>query len=268
VPVPHNTLGGGIDMECKWETRILPPENDTLITYDTVQRDAYAEGICVPPTLNASLHVYSSFQAKECLSSRTVIISGDSYMKQLFVGLADILLSKKLHRDTQMIRSFNRSRVVASANYWLARRHEEDEYFPNVQYHCEKECYGKILPFGRTCTGCINPLTIRGNGSAVAVVGAGVHMKNDTIGEILRFLNMSIGTIFVPMPEGSNRSLLVYMGLLPHVAPLVPNRPFLDVYQLTRSCTMMNCSYDGEHRSRYVNRWKAQLLLNTLCEMK
>ena len=29
---------------------------------------------------------------------------------------------------------------------------------------------------------------------------------------------------------------------------------------------MENCSYDGGHRSRYVNRWKAQLLLNTLCE--
>ena len=54
--------------------------------------------------------------------------------------------------------------------------------------------------------------------------------------------------------------------LIPNVAPTNPDHPYLDVFQLTNSCNMENCSYDGGHRSRYVNRWKAQLLLNTLCE--
>ena len=282
VPFPHNTLGSGIDVECEWETRISPPNDDidydeddieddegdagAGIVHDTIQRDAFAEGICVPPPLNASLHVYSSYEARECLASRGVIISGDSYMKQLFVGLADVLLSTKLNGDAQMIGSVKRSAVVASANRLLASRHEEDASFPIVEYRCEEECYGYTLPFGSTCAKCINPLTIGGNGSTVAVVGAGVHIKHDTVGEIRAFLDMAIGTIFVSMPAGSNRSLRIYEGLLPYVAPNVPHRPFLDVYQLTRSCTMENCSYDGGHRSRYVNRWKAQLLLNTLCE--
>ena len=54
--------------------------------------------------------------------------------------------------------------------------------------------------------------------------------------------------------------------LIQNVAPTNPDHPYLDVFQLTNSCNMENCSYDGGHRSRYVNRWKAQLLLNTLCE--
>ena len=68
---------------------------------DSTQRAAFAEGICVPPRLNASIHVFSSAEAKECLRSRRMIISGDSFMKQQFIGLADILLSKKLNGDKE-----------------------------------------------------------------------------------------------------------------------------------------------------------------------
>lgn len=35
---------------------------------------------------------------------------------------------------------------------------------------------------------------------------------------------------------------------------------------MLQSCYMENCSSDGGHRARFVNRWKAQLLLNMLCE--
>ncbi|KAL3800413.1 hypothetical protein ACHAW5_009091 [Stephanodiscus triporus] len=227
IPFPHNTLGSGVDMECRWETKALR-EGDAA-KYDSTQRAAFAEGVCVPPRLNSSLRVFSSAEARECLRFRRVIISGDSYMKQLFVGLADILLSTKLSRDYQMVGSSNRSKVVASANHYLTERRRRD--------------------------------------NTVAVVGAGVHIEGAALGEIKKFLNLTKRTIFVPMPAGLNRSREVYEGLLPYLAPNHPEHPFLDVFQLTRSCTMQNCSYDGSHRSRYVNRWKAQLLLNTLCEI-
>lgn len=59
----------------------------------------------------------------------------------------------------------------------------------------------------------------------------------------------------------------VYLGLLPIMAPHNSSRPFIDFFQLTRSCFMDNCSVDGGHVTRFVNRWKAQLLLNTICEV-
>ena len=41
--------------------------------------------------------------------------------------------------------------------------------------------------------------------------------------------------------------------------------PVVDFYSPLSSCTWANCTADGGHRSRFVNRIKAQLLLNTFC---
>ena len=78
IPFPHNTLGSGVDMQCQWETKRIA---DTA-KYDSTQLAAFLEGICIPHRLKSSIHVFSSNEAKECLQSRQVIISGDSYMKQ------------------------------------------------------------------------------------------------------------------------------------------------------------------------------------------
>ena len=41
--------------------------------------------------------------------------------------------------------------------------------------------------------------------------------------------------------------------------------PILDFFSLTATCTWANCTADGGHRSRFVNRMKVQLLLNNIC---
>ena len=78
IPFPHNTLGSGVDVQCQWETTSLADTTE----YDSTQRAAFTEGVCIPHRLKSSIHVFSSDEAKECLQSRRVIISGDSYMKQ------------------------------------------------------------------------------------------------------------------------------------------------------------------------------------------
>jgi hypothetical protein len=281
IPFPHNTMGSGVDMECRWETKIIAGDDTT--NFDSTQRAAFAEGVCIPQRLNASIHVFSSSEARECLRSKRVIISGDSFMKQLFIGLADILLSKKVNGDKQIIGREKRSQIVARTNKNLARLHKMNLTFPNVEYLCEEGCYGHNTPFSQTCSDCINSLTAESK-RTVAVVGAGVHITraiedmNGVIEEVKKFLNLTMRTIFVSMPAGpfinetpllnmSDKSRIFNEGLISYLAPHQPPHPFVDVFQLTRSCTMENCSYDGAHRSRYVNRWKAQLLLNTLCEI-
>lgn len=281
IQYPHNTLGSGADMQCHWETTFVSNRS----AYDYIQLSAFEEGICIPKNPNVTIHIFSSVEAKQCLNSKRVVISGDSYMRQLFVGLADILLGKKLKNDAQIINGSLRTQFVETANHWLSQRHKKDESFPIAEYSCEQPCYGRDTSFSKICSECINSFTLEDE-QTVAVVGAGVHIMNRlgkdvnaTAREIDTFLNLTKRTIFVSMPsyqlekvpdeykEASSVRNNLYGAVLPLLAPRNPDHPFLDVYQLTRSCTMNNCSYDGGHRSRYVNRWKAQLLLNTLCEV-
>ena len=42
--------------------------------------------------------------------------------------------------------------------------------------------------------------------------------------------------------------------------------PVLNLQPLTGLCRWQNCSTDGSHKSRFVNRMKAQLVLNALCK--
>jgi len=112
-------------------------------------------------------------------------------------------------------------------------------------------------------------------------IGETVAAVNETIKDLERFFDLATRTIYVSMPSYQMEKVprlyenathnthagRIYEGLLPSLAPRDVDHPFLDYFQLTKACHIKNCSYDGGHRARYVNRWKAQLLLNTLCEV-
>ncbi|KAL3757820.1 hypothetical protein ACHAWU_006128 [Discostella pseudostelligera] len=234
IPFPYNTLGSGADMQCQWETKDMPNPN----TYDMIQLTAYREG-----------------EARECLSSRRVVVSGDSYTKQLFVAMADILVGELLNDDEEILISTQRSQFVEMAQQLLASEHEKEPSFPVIEYRCEAECYGKKSSFSKICSDCMNSYTLDDD-NFVAVVGAGVHILegntlNFTIREINKFLSLSTRTIFMSTPSSdptnSSRRDGLYESLLPNLAPRNPQHPFLDVHQLTRSCVMKNCSFDGGH---------------------
>ena len=88
IPFPHKSLGS--DVNCSWETRYI---NDTK-NYDAIQLAAFAEGICTPHNNSTTIHVFSTEEAIECLSSTkqgrniSVTVSGDSYTRQLFIGFS------------------------------------------------------------------------------------------------------------------------------------------------------------------------------------
>jgi len=290
IPYPHKTLGSGAAVQCQWETRRFTNASASSALLDFTQRNAYTEGVCIPPTLNNTLHIFSSAEAIECLSSDVqkrdirLILSCDSYMKQLYIGLADILLSKHNSGGKEIKDSSMRSKVLATAQHWMDNRHrKKNSTFPFVKYRCEEECYGK-KSLDR-CSECIDQFSGNSSSHDVWVVGFGIHTYNrvktsTAVKEINRFLDKEEEknrTIYVGPPyyvhredykdQAANMESL-YRDLLPNLAPENPSHPFLDVFELTKSCVMKNCSFDGGHRSRYVNRWKAQLLLNTLCEIQ
>jgi hypothetical protein len=296
IPYPHKTLGSGAAMQCQWETRPVvntSSSSDTSMPLlDFTQRNAYTQGICIPPTLNSTLHIFSSAEAIECLSSGAqnrdinLMLSGDSYMKQLYIGLADILLAKHISDDVEIQGADHRKKVLSTAQHEMEKHFREEEErnstFPFVQYGTQ--CYG-LAPLNQNCLRRMNDLGRNSSTDYVWVIGSGVHIYrrtnqvNATVQEINNFLdNTTERTIFVSPPyyyphEAFTDQLVrdqaeVYRGLLSNVAPENPAHPIVDVYELTRSCVWENCSYDKAHRSRFVNRWKAQLLLNTLCEVQ
>lgn len=333
VPFPHRPLVSGEDAQCRWTTEYHADGAAGAVPHrplDPIQLAAYSEGVCVPDRLKSTLHVFSTAEAVECLNSTaqgrsiSVTVSGDSYTRQLFIGLADVLLGRP--SDEQITTYKKRLGLLAESNERLAHLRGNDTSFPDVQYpmECFGECYGDYsdatAPFSVRCSRCVNNFTSRSE-DAVGVVGAGVHnlryfghrvrerarkngeeaasaaiplvardeasgetaeSVNETIRDLERFLDLANRTIYVSMPSyqvekvplpyqnatHNTHAGRIYDGLLPSLAPREPGHPFLDYFQLTKACHMNNCSYDGGHRSRYVNRWKAQLLLNTLCEVR
>jgi hypothetical protein len=295
VPFPHKYIGvGDQDAACKWSTHPTIKERDSLLGMytvpDAIQMAAMSEGICLPVKETTKLHVFSSAEAIECLSpssqskSIRLLVAGDSYTKQLFIGLGDILMAR--HENIEIFNAKERRARWSQTKKALKEHRQKNSSFPDVQFVCDKDCYGKKQPFSSLCSDCIGSFTKKDK-NTVAVVGAGVHLfnacgrdTNCTLNKLKRFVEAN-RVILASMPSYQVEKVppkyrnashhtgagLLYYKTLPFVAPQKKNHPFLDVFQLTQSCFKDTCSYDGGHRSRYVNRWKAQLLLNTLCDI-
>ena len=108
VPFPHNRLGYGMDAACDWKALGLSDPlaqsllgRNSVTPPDAIQRAALKHSICIPrnETLRSRLHLFSTKEAKQCLANVTLMIAGDSYNKQLFIGLADILVGDPTNQN-------------------------------------------------------------------------------------------------------------------------------------------------------------------------
>jgi hypothetical protein len=130
---------------------------------------------------------------------------------------------------------------------------------------------------------------MQGENCDALVISSAIHIiaqynQSEAISQVIQFLNMNNQVIYASMP-GLNTDQLTkdyvqkgydyekdgwnfYASLFPHLAPRSPQHPFLDFFHLSNSCQWENCTNDGYHRARFVNRWKAQILLNTICHVE
>ena len=71
---------------------------------DTVQQRALSEGLCVPiaqnqssvPVQSSSIRLFSSDEARQCLADKTLLFAGHREISDVYVGLAEIVLSTTL----------------------------------------------------------------------------------------------------------------------------------------------------------------------------
>jgi hypothetical protein len=85
------TGGRGLDIENNYEL---------VDTSSSVQERAIFDGYFIAVNLTRSgrprahLHIFSTNEARRCLKGRHIMFAGDSYMKQMYIGMTDILLDK------------------------------------------------------------------------------------------------------------------------------------------------------------------------------
>ena len=105
VPFPHREIGIGKDAICLWSSKDSLDRGDKAVTSllgsdlsspDQIQTKLLQDTICIPeaPTETAKLHLFSSAEARQCLANVTLLVSGDSYSRNMFIGLSEILLAE------------------------------------------------------------------------------------------------------------------------------------------------------------------------------
>lgn len=300
IPFPHHTLE--INPECLWKTDASTNnyENDTSCDdVDRVQKDTLRDGFCEPlPKEEKNIHIFSTQQALMCLGGKHLVFGGDSFAMQLFFGLADILLSNQHQSDVEITNGWHRVGFLRNTSKVFQDLYDVNPTkYPMVEFvECNSSyhvagCYGsggQGYQFSRDCSACLNDFIQEKDGDVV-VISSAIHIiaqynQSEAINQVLQFLNISNQAIYASMP-GLNTDQLTfdyvkngydyekdgwnfYASILPHVAPRSPQHPLLDFFHLSKSCQWENCTNDGYHRARFVNRWKAQILLNTICRVE
>jgi len=249
---------------------------------DLVQTRVLREGICEQAGgHHRQVHIFSSKEALSCLRGRTVYFTGDSYVQNLFVGLGEVLLPD-LASNEEFYNGTQRFEATELVNTTLREVNERSKgSFPRIQLICRQECRGSETDFVTACPECLRQ---QYPDRDALIFGSAIHLFLNS-NHSASFTLESLDSVLPEIPDASYNfpPKIPHMELVPsHRQPLMidflpfhsqlmqlltdHHVPVLDWSALTSKCTMANCSVDGHHKTRYVNRWKAQLLLNTLCK--
>jgi hypothetical protein len=271
--VPHPHRGWSQKYEpwaCTWHTDFNSQGSDDIVNA------LLREGYCLHDVDSSPVYLLSSAQARSCLANRTVIVSGDSYTIQLFIGLADILSG--VPNETEIVGPLRRQ-ILAVAKAQMR------QIGMDVRFVCENptQCYGQGSSLD-ACARCLNEQT-----ADVRVVGTTVHLLErgfvsanaSIVGAVARVNRLlwisgpAYNQKLIPNPYNGTMPLrqtqhiyALTLGPTGYLAQANRSVSFLDIMSMSRACYAQwkNCSADGGHNSRFVERMKATMLLNILCE--
>jgi len=299
---------------------------------DSIQMAAWRDGILVPvihrrgrrkeiafrrkatSLFHFRYRIFSSNDANRCVKGKKLRFGGDSYHRQLFIGLRDILVGDA--GNEELTATPHPEKVPFGA--LLTRRtkavnNELKELGFDIVFDTPT-CYGDDL---KECKNSLNSFDFK-HADAVYVsfmvhtfaleiekLTEKYHLKGKESLHSLEFnkeaenlfLN-DLGELFldtketkkiwgtgpayqhnkVPYPynvttqDRATGTMLYNMKMLrgtayPDHADIM-EMPVIDNFHPTLRCTWRNCSEDGGHRNRFVNRIKAQLFLNAICKVE
>jgi hypothetical protein len=244
--------------------------NQDFDSLDSIQEYALRDGIFFPSRADfPKFHIFSSAEAVSCFQGKKIFLSGDSYMVQMYIALSEILLGEPSNEDIK--NGKYRDEVFVSAESSLKKHLDIDTHVKFLYYHCHLSDYT-----------CMNGEMIDDEiwKSADAFIpSVYIHYKGLHINDPLMIDNYGKETAYffknkeekklTWVPGVSFRkpfnSSVVLLNLKAIEEAKKQEVPLLDVFTMTEMCAATNCSTDGGHKSRYVNRMKVQMLLNNLC---
>lgn len=244
-------------------------------------------------------HIFSSEEVRECLLGKKLVILGDSYMMQMYIGLCDIFAG--IPFDVEIKNGTMRSQILSQTRNMMKPLMKNT----SITFELEECRHGHLTCFYEN----LKKKTI--HSSDVVVMNALIHQLNSANQTNLtpqtaeshfynyhKYLNLIFNMTRNFHDEKSNLKLTWCSGVgysfLPRLQKAYSeflknglqnnfnafrlnfeafklaeqyNIPTLDILTMTSSCNWANCSSDGGHRARFVNRMKAQMLLNNICKI-
>ena len=248
---------------------------------------------------------YKMFKAEEaqaCLQNNRVVIIGDSYMRGMFIGLVDVVKGNLTHESRHVRTSKALSKMtydynledlksdtfrvghVTQQNYFVDKSHTplgtrlkaNDEVILKYDYvvinSLIHEVKFRVVQQLKLSDTKLLQLLV----SKIIEYIKYVQAKKPSI----KFVWVTgTGYRLDLVPRGyrehqTNRRMLWFnTGIVKALHRI--GIPFLDIFHMTELCKDLRCfdghqdksmkTIDGSHKSRFVNRMKAQMLMNYLC---
>lgn len=277
VPYPHQRIFDGYLEEGVWVAGDLSfmaeRLNQNFDSLDSIQSNAIKDGIFFPSQRDfPKFHIFSASEAGSCFEGKNIFVSGDSYMMQMFIGLADILLNRPHNEEIK--NGKHREDILVSSEESLKLLFGKKTSVKFLYYQCHLNDFT-----------CLNGIMIddetwkTGDAfiTSVAIHYKGLHILDPLL---VDHYGMEVGHFFQTAKEKKlswvtgvsyrkpyNQSV-VQINFKAYEEAKKAQVPLLDIFTMSEMCVLANCSTEGGHKSRYVNRMKAQFLLNNLCSIR
>ena len=255
------------------------PANSTLRQLDRIQYAQFKEGIFVPSSrgdssdrLGRPARMFASKEAAACLRGRKIRITGDLQMVLLYIGLADILLGvpsafemRSTKTILQMLQRYDRKLRDAGKSRGLDVRYMHQECLDK-----EIACYtARLLDDDEVADALVvgfarNTEQLRAHPGSFDAFER--HLQQLLAGRQKNALLVLTDAFSLQAKrrEGENGAIARLNNIASSVARSA-GRPILDFFSVTKQCVWRNCTVFDGFRSRFVQRFKAQMLLDLLC---
>lgn len=258
---------------------------------DKIQIAAAREGFFTS-TNHEKMNIFSALEARNCLRHKKIHVAGDSYTRQLYIALLEIL--QGYPRSHEFTNGHERNSALLTMQKKVARSLEDVDI--TISFVCHDECYPYRNLTSMDCGKCLSNLSTNVDANVVSFQVHRVQhiIKNnggDRKATIQSFGHEVLNEIFkrvphviwgtgpsynrqkIPYPYNETMKLDLHNTAYVHMMKMFTASDdlkarkihLLDFHALSRACTWDNCTSDGGHGSRFFARMKAQYLLNTLC---